>query len=71
MPAPAFPTRESAYHETITKKMLTEEDYDLVMVDIKTPVMNGQQLYRYILESRPELANRVVFTTGDVINSET
>jgi len=42
------------------------KDYDLVFIDIRTPVMNGKQLYKCIAEEHPELAGRVVFTTGDI-----
>jgi DNA-binding response OmpR family regulator len=33
--------------------------------------MNGTQLYQYVNEKRPELANRVIFTTGDVVGGDT
>ena len=48
-----------------------EEDYDLLSIDVRTPVMNGKQLYEYIKDRCSKLINRVVFTTGDVISSET
>jgi DNA-binding response OmpR family regulator len=53
------------------ESLLMEADYDLLLVDIKTPVMDGKQLYYYIQKRYPELAGRVIFTTGDVINSDT
>jgi len=53
------------------ESMLMKEDYDLLLVDIKTPVMDGKQLYHYIEDRYPELVNRVVFTTGDVISNDT
>ncbi|MBA7561779.1 hypothetical protein ES708_03422 [subsurface metagenome] len=51
--------------------MLMKGDYDLLLVDIKTPVMDGKQLYRYIKKRYPELADRVIFTTGDVASDDT
>ena len=51
--------------------MLMKADYDLLLVDIKTPVMDGKQLYRYIEKRYPQLADRVIFTTGDVIGEDT
>ena len=60
-----------AAHGAIAEEMLMEEDYDLILVDIKTPVMNGKQLYQYIRERHPGLIDRVVFTTGDVIGNDT
>lgn len=41
------------------------------MVDIRTPVMNGKQLYQHMLEEHPELAAMVIFSTGDMINGYT
>ena len=51
--------------------MLMKQDYDLLLVDIRTPVMDGKQLYHYIEDRYPELVNRVIFTTGDVMNNDT
>ena len=44
--------------------------YDLCLIDIRTPGMNGIELYRYLKEIGSEMTNRVIFTTGDVINNE-
>jgi DNA-binding response OmpR family regulator len=60
-----------AQNGVAAESMLMKADYDLLLVDIKTPVMDGKQLYRYIEKRYPELAGRVIFTTGDVINSDT
>jgi CheY-like chemotaxis protein len=53
------------------ESMLMKEDYDLLLVDIKTPVMDGKQLYHYIEDRYPQLASRIIFTTGDVISDDT
>jgi DNA-binding response OmpR family regulator len=44
--------------------------YDLCLIDIRTPGMNGIELYRYLKKSGSGMINRVVFTTGDVVNDE-
>ncbi len=59
-----------AVNGAVAQDMLWEKDYALILVDIRTPVMNGKQLHQYIKERYPELINRVIFTTGDVINSD-
>jgi len=59
-----------ASNGTIAIDMLAKGDYDLILIDIRTPVMNGKQLYEYIRERHPRLTNRAVFTTGDVMSSE-
>jgi CheY-like chemotaxis protein len=38
--------------------------YDLVLSDIRMPVMNGTELYLWVRELRPELSRRFVFITG-------
>jgi CheY-like chemotaxis protein len=48
--------------------MLNKETYDLCLFDIRTPKMNGMELYRYIKREHPELTDKVVFTTGDVLS---
>ena len=60
-----------ATNGAIAEQMLQEEDYDLIIIDIKTPVMNGKQLYQNMNERYPELVSKTIFTTGDVISSET
>ncbi len=55
----------------IAEKMLVKRDYDLLLIDIRTPVLNGAELYHCITEKYPRLADRVVFTTGDVVSRDT
>jgi DNA-binding response OmpR family regulator len=56
-----------AANGSLAQDMLREKEYDLVIIDIRTPVMNGKQLYQSILESNPEVVSGVIFTTGDVL----
>ncbi len=42
-------------------------DFDLCLLDIRTPTMSGKELYKWMLENRLDLANRVIFTTGDIM----
>lgn len=46
------------------------ENYDLCLIDIRTPGMNGIELYQYLEETGSRMINRVIFTTGDIINEE-
>jgi len=52
------------------QKRLREKDYDLCLIDIMTPVMDGKRLYRWITDKRPQLEKGVIFTTGDAINPD-
>ena len=62
---------DSAVNGSVAEGMLGQGDYDLVLIDIRTPVMNGKQLYQSIIEKYPELVSRVIFTTGDVLGGDT
>jgi DNA-binding response OmpR family regulator len=44
--------------------------YDLCLIDIRTPGMNGIELYQYLKKTGSSMINRVIFTTGDTINEE-
>ncbi len=46
------------------------DSYDLCLIDIRTPGMNGIELYQYLKEIGSETTDRVIFTTGDIINDE-
>ncbi len=41
----------------------------VVLCDLKMPEMNGQEVYERCLETRPDLAARFIFVTGDVAGS--
>ncbi len=54
----------------IAQNMLVEKDYDICLIDIRTPVMNGKQLYQWVNEKHPKLLKGVIFTTGDLISGD-
>jgi len=60
-----------AINGATAEDMLMQEDYDLLLIDIKTPVMNGKELYKNIEGRYPKLLDRIIFTTGDVISNDT
>ena len=60
-----------AANGSIAEGMLGEKEYDLILIDIRTPVMNGKELYQSIMERHPELVNGVIFTTGDMLAGDT
>ncbi|MBI5192911.1 MAG: response regulator [Nitrospirae bacterium] len=55
----------------IAMDKIKNKDYDLIISDIRMPNMDGKELYWTLRRSRPELINKILFTTGDSINSET
>ena len=60
-----------AVNGEIAQDMIEEKRYDLCLVDIRTPAMSGNELYRWLRGRYPKVANRVIFTTGDVMGRDT
>jgi two-component system NtrC family sensor kinase len=45
-------------------------DYDLVLSDIRMPLLDGPGLYRALSQRNAQLINRLAFITGDSLSSE-
>jgi len=52
-------------------KKIESKRYNLILVDIKMPGMNGVELYKRIKKIDKSLAWRVVFMTGDIMGADT
>jgi len=50
---------------------ITQEPFDLILLDIKLPGMTGIELYKHMQKNEPSLAKKVVFVTGDVMGGDT
>jgi two-component system NtrC family sensor kinase len=50
---------------------LRERTYDLVMLDLRLPDVDGQAVWQRALARDPRLAARVVFMTGDIMSAGT
>lgn len=48
--------------------MWRKKDYDLCISDVRTPRMNGIELYRQLETERPGAVKKFIFTTGDVLS---
>jgi CheY-like chemotaxis protein len=59
-----------AVNGAIAGKMLGEKKYDLCLIDIRTPIMNGRELYQYIRDNYPNFTGKIIFTTGDVLDEK-
>lgn len=45
-------------------------NYDVVLSDLRMPGMSGGELFDRLTGERPDLAARMVFSTGDVFSEE-
>ena len=52
----------------IALEMWAKKIYDLCISDIRTPRMNGIELYRQLEIECPEAVTKFIFTTGDVLS---
>ena len=52
------------------REVIRSQHFHLVICDLKMPGMNGRELYAYLKQTNPELARRVIFSTGDVVSDE-
>jgi DNA-binding response OmpR family regulator len=62
---------ESAVNGKAALDVLNQKEYDLCLIDIRTPMMNGIELYQHLEENYPGMTSRVIFTTGDVLSGNT
>jgi PAS domain S-box-containing protein len=51
--------------------VIKKEDFDFILLDVKMPDMNGLEFYRQLKKVKPEMAKRVLFVTGDVLEKAT
>ncbi|MCL5098477.1 MAG: response regulator [Candidatus Omnitrophica bacterium] len=50
---------------------LEQREFDLIVCDVCMPGIDGRQFYQLAVQKMPLLANRFIFVTGYVVDSET
>lgn len=56
------------HHPVDALEIAGQRDFDLIVCDYRLPVMNGCQFYTRCIVTRPELAFRFLFVTGEAGN---
>ena len=64
-------TVDAAANGVTAQGMLEHHDYDLIIFDIRTPQMNGKELFLWLKNKYPGKADKVVFTSGDTVSGNT
>ena len=62
---------EIAVNGKVAQDMIKDRQYDICLIDVRTPTMNGTELYHWLQKKYPQLANQVIFTTGSVLDEKT
>lgn len=53
-------------------ELLAAQNFSGIISDMRTPGnVSGGGVYHWIKDNRPELARRIVFITGDIVNEDT
>ena len=59
-----------AVNGKVAQDMINRKQYDLCLIDMRTPAMSGMELYQWLKPEKPELVQGVIFTTGDVMRED-
>jgi two-component system NtrC family sensor kinase len=51
--------------------LVEREQFDIILSDMKMPGMDGAAFYRHVMERNPAQARKIIFITGDTVNTET
>jgi DNA-binding response OmpR family regulator len=62
---------DTACNGQVALEKIALQDYDLIITNVRMPVMSGDVFYRQLCVSHPCLSKRVIFCTGDIANLAT
>ncbi len=55
----------------VAQELIDKKQYALCLMDIRTPVMNGMELFLWLKDKHPDMVKGVIFTTGDLMGGVT
>ncbi|MDV2988932.1 MAG: response regulator [Dehalogenimonas sp.] len=50
---------------------ITRTDYAIILLDIRMPIASGKDVFQHIKQELPDLVERVILTSGDLMNNDT
>jgi DNA-binding response OmpR family regulator len=50
------------------RDMVTKSAFDLCVLNIHLPGINGMEFYEFLEKEKPDLSSRTLFTTGDILS---
>jgi len=50
---------------------VADDEFDVIITDLRMPDVSGRQFYDALRRDRPELVKRIVFSTGDTVRGDT
>ena len=50
---------------------VADDKFDVIITDLRMPNVNGREFYEALQRDRPELVERIVFSTGDTVRDDT
>jgi PAS domain S-box-containing protein len=62
---------DTASNGEVALKKLEEQDYDLILSDLRMPGLDGPGLYEALEHRYPALCQRIIFMTGDALTPAT
>lgn len=62
---------DTAENGKVAQSMVERKRYDICLLDIRMPAVNGRELYQWLVENQPELARMAIFASGDIMSGDT
>ena len=51
-------------------EIIADNDFDVILSDLRMPGLDGPKLFQHLEETRPELVSCIAFITGDTLSSD-
>jgi DNA-binding response OmpR family regulator len=61
---------DTALDGELAEQEILKIEYDIILCDIRLPVISGIEFYIWLKQEYPEMARRVIFMTGSVMGGE-